>query len=32
MVTITPDPISQESITRYVGDPTAGAISIFLGK
>ena len=31
LVRITGDVISQEEITKFVTDPTAGGISIFLG-
>ena len=31
MIKITPDHIDQELITKYVSDPTAGAISSFIG-
>ncbi len=32
LVRISADPISQEEVTRFVTDPSAGGISIFLGE
>lgn len=32
LVRISPDPISQEEVTGFVTDPSAGGISIFLGE
>ncbi len=32
LVRISADPISQEEVTQFVIDPSAGGISIFLGK
>ncbi len=32
LVLITADPLSQEEVTKFVTDPSAGAISLFLGE
>ena len=31
LVRITPEKISQEEVTKFVTDPSAGGVSIFLG-
>ena len=32
MIKITPDPLALQEVTQFVTDPSAGGISIFMGK